>query len=188
MSPRPLNPVDSCGFGISVNVDDNLMVTADTLAYGRVLSPNAAYLFKRYGGKWVEFKTLSVETSRISTKKCIVVDGVSIAGDTVAVKASFPIEIPPPFTEACHIYLYKYDQENDSVISPPDILTGKRCGLMSLGENHLVHSADSGVLVYHRQDMNQPFELLQYFNSLDYGEGFGGASAMDKGISVAGGF
>ena len=59
---------------------------------------------------------------------------------------------------------------------------------MSLGENHLVHSADSGVLVYHRQDMNQPFELLQYFNSLDYGEGFGGASAMDKGISVAGGF
>ena len=52
---------------------------------------------------------------------------------------------------------------------------------MSLGDNHLVHSTDNGALFYHRQDTNQPFDLLQYFNSSDCGEGSGSTLATNKG-------
>jgi len=185
-SPRQSNPVSDCGFGLSTELDGNLIATSDDGVCGMNLGPNAAYLFQKVEGNWEEVEFLSNETEWVSNVNIAALDQVSIAGDTIATKWTSSCYIhDDPFYQSCFIHVYKFDQENNDIFMS-DSIQGERCGPMELWGDHLVYSADDGVQVYKRDTEDEPLEFLQYFNSSDYGEGFGITLAMDKGILVVG--
>ena len=168
---------------------------------------NAAYIFRReIGGGWLQISTINQTVFQYCHDEgwcaAALITGireVKVKGNTMAVYSENDDDFDSDYLER-NIFIYRYSEDDGSVLPlQVPIHLENRVKAMVLGDNHLICSIVDeqwwngasyynivGVVVYFREDTNQPFTLIHFFNSSEYGDGFGYNLAMDNGILVVG--
>ncbi|KAL7540796.1 hypothetical protein ACHAXR_010384, partial [Thalassiosira sp. AJA248-18] len=172
------------GIGYSFDIDGDLLVAAVITEvqydYGApkpetVQVQESVQVYKRKNKRWEPIGG-TIDTPGV--------EEILISGNTIVVKG-------------VQLYFYKYDNAADrvEVLQEPFGGTFWPCdgSALALSEYHLAYSEcheysnNNQVILYHRQNTNQPFTLLREFEASQYGEGFGSSLAIDQDILVVGG-